>query len=79
LIRESTIGRFAKKLRYKNTFGDERRDYFRGRFSRMSTHHGQRNFHSYCYRASDITGSKEIKKQIRPFWAEYRSRYQKPS
>ena len=78
LIRESTIGRFAKKLRYKNTFGDERRVYFRKRFSRMSTHHGKRNFHSYCYRASKITGSKDIRRQIRPFWLEYRSKYKNP-
>ena len=78
LMRESTIGRFAKKLRYKNTFGDERRAYFRKRFSRMSTHHGKRNFHSYCYRASKITDSKDIRRQIRPFWAEYRSKYKKP-
>jgi sulfur relay (sulfurtransferase) DsrF/TusC family protein len=75
LIRESTLGRFSKKLKIKNEFSHSRKIHLRKRFSKTVTHHGKRTFHSYCYRAAKITQSIKIKQQIRPFWSRFRDSY----
>ncbi|MBH1970182.1 hypothetical protein FK216_03395 [Moraxellaceae bacterium AER2_44_116] len=75
LIRESTLGRFSKKLKIKNEFSHGRKVHLRKRFSKTVTHHGKRTFHSYCYRAAKITQSIKIRQQIRPFWSRFRNAY----